>query len=419
MTRWLWHLRKTVGRLWFRSSVFGVVAIITALLAYYFKDTIPEDVSQKIGADAVDSLLNIIASTMLAVTTFSLSTMVAAYAAATTNVTPRSTQLLLQDKTSQTALSTFIGAFIFSLVGIIALKIGIYGSSGRLILFVVTIIVIAFIIVTLIRWIEYLSTLGRVSETIKRVEQATKSATMERIKHPYLGGVCCTMTEAEIRVAAKPVSVSSIGYVQLVDMAALSDIAEEAKGEIYVLAIPGAFNTPDRPVAYAKGIDLEKFQGRIERAFVIAEGRSFEQDPRFGLIVLSEIASRALSPAVNDPGTAIEVIGAAVRILSLWHTEKKDERPEVKYPRIFVPPMRYQDLFEDAFVPIGRDGAGVREVVIRLQKSLLALSLMGTDEFSRAAHGVSLDGLARAKNALTVGDDYQIVADIGQAIRKR
>ena len=35
-------------------------------------------------------------------------------------------------------------------------------------------------------------------------------------------------------------------------------------------------------------------------------------------VVLAEIASRALSPAVNDPGTAIDVLGRLVRVLSRW-----------------------------------------------------------------------------------------------------
>jgi uncharacterized membrane protein len=38
----------------------------------------------------------------------------------------------------------------------------------------------------------------------------------------------------------------------------------------------------------------------LRKAFVIGNMRYFHEDPRFGLITLSEIASRALSPAVND-----------------------------------------------------------------------------------------------------------------------
>ena len=50
--------------------------------------------------------------------------------------------------------------FLFSLVGIIALNMGAYGERGRVILFIVTLVVIALILITLLRWIQHLTSLG-------------------------------------------------------------------------------------------------------------------------------------------------------------------------------------------------------------------------------------------------------------------
>jgi uncharacterized membrane protein len=81
--------------------------------------------------------------------------------------------------------------------------------------------------------------------------------------------------------------------------------------------------------------------------------------PRFGLITLSEIASRALSPAVNDPGTAIQIISSHVRLFSLWAETGDGKKGRGKdNDRIAVPELVIGDLFEDAFRPIARDGAG-------------------------------------------------------------
>jgi uncharacterized membrane protein len=55
----------------------------------------------------------------------------------------------------------------------------------------------------------------------------------------------------------------------------------------------------------------------MRKAFVIGDMRYFDEDPRFGLTLP---ASRALSPAVNDPGTAIQIISSYVRLFSLWGT---------------------------------------------------------------------------------------------------
>lgn len=92
-----------------------MVAIITALLSILFRSMIPESVSVKVGAEAVDNILNILASSMLAVTTFSLSIMVTAYGSATTNVTPRATRLVVEDVTTQNVLATL--SVLFSSTG--------------------------------------------------------------------------------------------------------------------------------------------------------------------------------------------------------------------------------------------------------------------------------------------------------------
>lgn len=87
IARWRWLLNQLTKRLWFRASLFSLLGVATALLAVVFKDFIPESLPTRIGADAVDKILGIIASSMLAVTTFSLSTMVTAYGAASSGVT--------------------------------------------------------------------------------------------------------------------------------------------------------------------------------------------------------------------------------------------------------------------------------------------------------------------------------------------
>ena len=83
---------------------------------------------------------------------------------------------MVADDVSQNALSTFVGAFIFSIVGSIALKNGYYGEAGYFTLFVLTILVFAGVILVFLRWVERISKLGRLEHTITRVEAATVRA---------------------------------------------------------------------------------------------------------------------------------------------------------------------------------------------------------------------------------------------------
>lgn len=123
-------IKRVTKRLWFRATLYCVVGIVTALIGVVVGPWLPPEFTRKLGADAVGSILTILASSMLAVTTFSLSTLVSAASAAANGATPRATGLLLEDKTAQTALSTFLGSFLFSLVGIIALNTGLYGEGA-------------------------------------------------------------------------------------------------------------------------------------------------------------------------------------------------------------------------------------------------------------------------------------------------
>jgi uncharacterized membrane protein len=369
-SRWQWLFNQITRRLWFRAALFSLLGILTAILAAIAQPLIPADIPAKIGADSVDNILTIIASSMLAVTTFSLSAMVAAYAAASNSVTPRATKLLIQDPTTQNALAAFIGSFLFSLVGIIALSTGMYGSQGRVVLFAMTLVVVALIVITLLRWIDHLARLGRVGETTERIEEATVKALLERRASPTFGASLLA-DPGDIPADAVPIFGSSIGYVQHIDVQALGDSVGD-KARLYVTAQPGTFIDGARPLAWLAGAPADRHD-EIRQAFTIDAARSFDQDPRFGLSVLAEIASRALSPALNDPGTAIDVIGRAVRALSLWAEEPK-EADEKNFPSIFLPALRVEDMFDDVFAPIARDGAAILEVQMRLQKALRSLA---------------------------------------------
>jgi uncharacterized membrane protein len=412
ISKWRWVILQLSRRLWVRAGFFALLGVATAILSIFAERFIPFELPGKIGADAVDSILNILASSMLAVTTFSLSVMVQAYAAATQNVTPRATKLVMQDTTTQNVLATFIGTFLFSLVGIIALTTGVYGERGRLVLFIVVIGVIIVIVIALLRWIDHLSRLGRVGETTERVEKATAAAFAGRIEAPFLGGRAWHDPAHTPPDGGRAVPAESVGYVQHVDVLGLSDTAEDNGLTLYLAAVPGTFVHDGKPLAFIVGEAGDEVQAAIAGAFTIGPERSFEQDPRFGLSVLAEIASRALSPGVNDPGTAIDVIGRAVRLLLSWATrgETRAAEPEAAAeeptcPRIHVPPLAAADLMDDIFAPIARDGASLLEIQLRLQKALFTLAGGSDGQMAAAALEQSRRALARAEAALTSPDD--------------
>lgn len=414
MSRIRWLLSQLRKLLWVRVSLFAIFGVVGAGLAslsgLLFPGTIPFDIS----TDAIDSLLSIIASSMLAVTTFSVGALTAAYSSATTHGTARATQLLTQDRVVQNSLATFIGSFLFSIVGLIALKVSAYGPEGRAVLFLFTLGMIALIVLALLRWINQLTRLGRVSDTVGRIEQETKAAMEARLKLPFLGGAPLPAGMYDSGPGTEVLS-SGVGYIAFIDTERLANLAEDADCRIDILVLPGTFAFSDTVLARISGAQAvpDKLVESIRPAFTLVETRNFDQDPRFGIVVLTEVALRALSPAVNDPGTGIDVIGRQTRLLTFWAEswEGACTRQPV-YPRLRVPALAYADLFDDAFHLIGRDGAGQIDVMLRLAKSLIALSRIGPEPSRQAALSQLRIAVARAGHAMSSDSDRRRLAEV-------
>lgn len=392
MQKSLWVLRQIFGRIWVHVVGYAVLAVLAAVVAQLATPLVPSGWDVTLPDDAVYQVLDILASSMLVVTTFSLSIAVSAFAAASSAATPRSAEILQKDKTTQNVLATFLGAFLFSLLGVIGLQAGLYNEVGRFVLFVFACFVVLLVVVSLLRWISHLMTFGRMNDTLDRVEAVANEALCARRKNPFLG---CKPFDRSIPPSARPITSTTIGYVQHIDMASLSTCAKDMGSCFWIEALPGTFVHKNSVMLFVGGSEpTDKQVRKIRSTFTCAKTRTFDQDPNFGLVVLSEIASRALSPAVNDPGSAIAVIGRLVRILSEWKTPVPGD---VSYPRIHVRGLSVKDLIDDAFRPIARDGAALVEVQIHLQKALAALTLVSPETFAKDAHAMSAQAWERSR----------------------
>lgn len=69
---WHWIYERVRRQLWWRAVAYGIAGMLTAVLALVAERIFPWEIPFNLTPDAVDSLFNIIASSMLAVTTFSL-----------------------------------------------------------------------------------------------------------------------------------------------------------------------------------------------------------------------------------------------------------------------------------------------------------------------------------------------------------
>ena len=123
--RWQWLQRKVSRKLWLIALLYTFAGLFSVLLGIWLAPWIPPHMSGLVTPDAVGRILNILASSMLAVATFSLATLVTAHGSVTVSTSPRATALVMDNEVSRHALSVFIGTFLFSLIGLVALNAGI------------------------------------------------------------------------------------------------------------------------------------------------------------------------------------------------------------------------------------------------------------------------------------------------------
>ncbi len=401
-------LNRLGERLWVKPLGICILSVTGVFLAQATDRMALAEEFPTVTLDSVETLLTTMAASMLVIATFSVAAMVSAYSSASNMATPRTFTLVVADDVSQNALSTFIGAFIFSIVALVTLKNNFFGAAGLFTLFVLTLLVFAIVIGMFVRWVDRIARLGRVGSTIEKVERAAAKALKGRRCAPTLGA---RPVDESLHDGVALYS-SSIGYVQHIDVKKLQACAKDANLRIRIASPPGTFAAPGRPLAllFADSGAVDGSQREaIEKAFLIGDERVFDDDPRFGLIVLSEVASRALSPGVNDPGTAIDIIGRLVRLFALWVEPDTGERPEPSdHDRVEAPETSLADMFDDAFPPIARDGAGSIEVVVRMLKAFQSLSAVGHEETRDLAVQHARLTLARAEMALALEQDREV-----------
>jgi uncharacterized membrane protein len=332
---------------------------------------------------------------MLAVSTFSLNIMVTAHRAAAEMTTPRVQRILLEDTTTQSVLSTFIGAFVFSLASIVLYQSKFYSDETAIFVMGITICIIVLVVVSMLRWINHLKGLGSVDNSIEVVCLRAETVLSNLARTPTFGATEIT-ADTIIPTSTTEICAKQSGYIQLIDIPRLQDCLP-SENAIYITHRPGRHVLKGQRIAHVSGhLDPQTFS-RMADAFTIGDARTFEQDASYGLTVLSEIGSKALSPGVNDAGTAIAALHALTRLL--WSFGQTAPSNHDRIPNVFMPAVDYSDLLYSAYIPIARDGAENPDVATTIRASLSDLATCGRTGMEAAARNTARQALEFSEHA--------------------
>jgi uncharacterized membrane protein len=405
MRRVLRAILHILGRMWVR--VFGTAAVALGIvwLAPLFGPLVPLRVVTAVPREAVVHLLSLMASSLLAVTTFSLGVMVSAVIGAAGAATPRANRVMREDPTTQTVLATFLGAFVYCFAALVLLRIEAYSGASVPVVFGFAILAAGMVVVALLRWIEHLTSLGSLDNILDHVTAKAEATLANWWDPPAFGAVPEAPDPQTLPFA---VAAETSGVVQYLDLAVLSEAAGRHDLCIGVMARPGDVVLAGDIILRADKPPPEGLASAVQ----LGIERSFDQDMVYGLAILSEIGERALSPGINDPQTALLVIDRQERLLALHlargaaarrRRAAAGEAPQ--HPAIRIAPVAQAALVEAAFGAIARDGAGKVEVVGRLLAALARLERLPDPAAAAAAEAMAARVRGQAAAALTLPDD--------------
>jgi len=167
----------------------------------------------------------------------------------------------------------------------------------------------------------------------------------------------------------------------------LSDLAERSGGIIEVTSAVGDTIVESTLLLRVYGAQSAVSERAVRKAIKTGTERTFEQDPKYAIRLLVDIAIRALSPAVNDPSTAVQALDHIEDLLvrlGRHRLEVGEIRDGSGQLRLVVPIPTWEDFLRLALDEIRVYGAGSVQVMRRM-RALLSDLLDAVPEDRRQA----------------------------------
>ena len=395
--------------LWFLPMVWAVGAMALAIgMVAIDQETGGDDPSWLVfgrGADSARQVLGVIAGSTIAFTGTVFSITIVALQLASTQFSPRVLRTFLRDRPSQHCFGVFVATALYSLMVLREIGSEPVPVPGLA-------LTVAFgLVVTSIFGFVFL--VHHVAQSIRAVSimESVAAETRASIRANYPLVVDEAFDDREVPTGP-PTQVLALergpGDLLGIDEDDLVEVARRHDCVLELLPTVGDYLPSNVPVFHVHGGDGAVAVGEVLRHVGIGPERTLFQDTAFGFRQLVDIAEKALSPAVNDPTTAVQCIDRlhdllrrlAVRPITPGRYGDAEGRL-----RLLVPRPAWEDFVHLAFDEIRHFGIGSVQIPRRLRAALLDLKAAAPP----GRHGVLDEQLAALDAA--VGREYRVAEE--------
>ena len=410
----LWKVdfrQRIVVSLWFIPAIFAAGAIAAANLAVWLDSVVaapvgfrPDLVSDE---SAASNFAGAIAAATLAFVAVVFATTLVAIQLAASQYSPRTVRIFIRSRVTRVTLGLFLATFVFSLIMLVDNRSSLPSPKQFAPVVSVTTL-LALTVATVFGFVTYLHGVVRLMR-VQYLLEAIATESRQSIEENF--PPASSYVDAELPVPSpSPCELfysGNTGVVTATDLYSLVELCREKGCWIELTVGVGEYMAHRTPFAKVHGAVLEAPE--VTRFFLIRGERTFVQDAAFGLRQLVDVAARALSPAVNDPTTAVQAIDRISDLLALIGNRpdptgfRVDSDGTVRLKRKL---RSFEALLTLAFTEVIRYGADAPQVVRRILGAFDELEITLPEE--RAA------AIAQQRSTLAIAVNEALPAAFGK-----
>lgn len=296
---------------------------------------------------------------------------------------PRIIVSFSRDRVTQWTLGIFLGTFSYCMAALPAARS--FPNPFAPVATVLGAMLLALACVGLLLFfIHHISQAIGVNHIVDRIAEETEAMIDDMMPLPRWPNRPGNIVPLTANLSEVAIPALDSGYIRFVDTRRLVAIAKHHHVSIRVLRRPGQFVPSGIPLMMvSKGSRLTpEATADLQAAFDVGPTRTLQQDVEFGVLQIVDVALKAISPAVNDPTTAITCVDQLSRILIRFASRQPPDELLYDPPgivRVSVRWIHFERLLEAALEQIRMYSKTDVAVSLRLLRALVDIAASTTD----------------------------------------
>jgi uncharacterized membrane protein len=341
-------------------------------------------------------ILSDIATSTMTVVSIVFAILLMTLTLASMQFSPRILVSFARDRVTQRTLGLFLGTFSYCMAALPAARS--FPSPFSPVATVMGAMVLAFACVCgLLYFIHHISQAISVNHIVDRIASETEAVINDLMPSPHRFPRASDTNPLDPRAWRGAVINRESGYIRFVDLTRLVSLAKTYRVRVHAPRRVGHFVPEAIPLLLASKPERITPEGAAEfrGAFDIGPARTLQQDVEFGVLQIVDVALKAISPAVNDPTSAISCVDQLSRILIRFASREPPDSLLFDPPgvvRVSIPWIGFERLLDSAFEQIRLYAKGDVAVSLRLLRAFGDIAATTQDP---AYRGILLDRARR------------------------